>query len=131
MPESAQLMSQAASNEVTPADKSQLESERGISQQVPKREGNQKSWEDYELFGRLPQKWVYPLLKEPIPVDSAEKLVPARVIFHKQTIFAVYLNDAYDGEPPFLKDDYMPVAGRFIGRGIPEMLKTKISFYCI
>ncbi len=124
MPESAQLLSQTASNEVTPADKSMLEAERGISQQVPKREGNQKVWEDYELFARLPQKWVYPLLKEPIPVDNAEKLVPARIIFTRQTIFCVYLNDDYEGEPPFLKDDYMPVLGRFMACGIPEMLKN-------
>ena len=123
-PEAAALMVESASNEMSPADRSQLNAERGIAETTPKREGNQKTWEGYELFGRLPQKWIYPLLKEPVPVEDSEKLVPARVIFNKQTVFAVELNDDYEGEPPFLKDDYFPVAERFMGRGIPEMLSN-------
>lgn len=124
MPEAAQVMSQQATAETTPPDKSVLQLERGISDVSPRREGNQKAWESYELFGRLPQKWVYPLLKEPVPVDNAEKLVPARVIFNAQTVFCVYLSESYDGEPPVYKDDYFPVPGRFYGRGIPESLKN-------
>lgn len=124
MPESAMVMSERASLETQPPDKSLLQMERSISDVAPRREGNQRTWEYYELFGRLPQKWVYPLLSQPLDVTDAEKLVPARVIFCDQTIFAVELNKSYTGDPPFLKDDYFVVAGRYYGRGIPEMLKN-------
>jgi len=122
MPESAMEMRTMASAETAPADKARLQAERGIAESAPRREGNQASWDGYELFGRLPQKWVYPLLTEPVEVTDADKLVPARVIFHGKTIFRVEINDDYEGEAPFLKDDYFPVNGRFYGRGIPEML---------
>ena len=124
LPSSGQLMQEQASNENVPADKSLLYAERGIAAQVPKREGNQKTWEYYRLYGRLPQKWVYPLLKQPLMVDDAEKLVPAIVTFSQYAIFSVELNPNYDGEPPIKKDDYLPVAMRFIGRGICEMLRN-------
>lgn len=124
MPESGQIMSTSATNEVTPADKQLLQMERGIADVTPRREGNQKDWESYELHARIPQKWVYPLLKEPMPVTNAEELVPAIITFTKQTVFAVEIEDTYDGEPNFYKDDYFPVANRFYGRGIPEMLKN-------
>lgn len=124
MPESGALMSQAATNEVLPPDKSLLQMERSISDVAPRREGNQKTWEAYELYARLPAKWVYPCLKNPLPVQDAEQLVAAKVIFSQQTIYSVSLNETYDGEPPFYKDDYFPVANQFYGRGIPEMLKN-------
>lgn len=78
-----------------------------------------KPLECYELFARLPKKWVYLNGEE---IDDPEKLVPARIIFHRLAILAVEANDQYDGEPPVFKMDYMPVNGRFYGRGIPEML---------
>jgi hypothetical protein len=124
MPEAGAVMSQQASLEITPPDKLLVKTERGISDLAPRREGNQKTWEAYELFGRFPQKWIYPLLKEPIPVDDPEKLVPCCVVFNQQTVFEVYLSLDYDGEPPVYKDDYFPVPGRFYGRGIPEMLNN-------
>jgi hypothetical protein len=122
MPEAAVLMQQKASDDTTPGDKNLVEAERGISGSAPQREGNQKGWDSYELFARLPQKFVYPLLKQPLPITDAEKLVPARVIFTKGAVFAVEINRKYDGEAPILKDDYLPVAGRFMGRGPVEML---------
>ncbi len=124
MPESAMLMREQASTEVQPADKQLLQMERNIADVAPRREGNQRTWEAYEIFARIPQKWVYPLLKEPLPLDNAEKLVPARIFFNQQTVFAVYLNQDYEGEPPILKDDYFPVTERYYGRGVPEMLKN-------
>jgi hypothetical protein len=124
MAECAAAMSQEASNEDTPADKSPLQTERGITDDSPKREGNQKSWEYYEIFARLPQKWVFPLLSTPVEVVEPDALIPARIIFHKKAIFAVELNTDYEGEAPLLKDDYFPVAGRYYARGIPEMLKN-------
>jgi hypothetical protein len=124
MPEAAVLLQQQASQDTTPPDKNLVEAERGISGSAPKREGNQKGWDCYELFSRLPQKFVYPLLKQPLPITDAEKLVPARVIFTKNTVLAVEINRKYDGEAPILKDDYLPVAGRFMARGICEMLKN-------
>jgi hypothetical protein len=128
MPEAGAFLSQQASqpeNTATEASgKMMVEAERGISKAEPKREGNQKGWDAFDLYARLPQKHVYPLLKQPLPITDAEKLVPARIIFVKGTILAVELNKKYDGEAPVLKDDYFPVAGRFIGRGIPEMLRN-------
>lgn len=124
MPESAKVMLEQATNEVTPPDKQLLQMERGIADVTPRREGNQKDWEGYELHAKLPQKWVYPLLKNPLPIDNAEELVPAIVTFSQQTVFSVAFEDTYDGEPNFYKDDYFPVANRFYGRGIPEMLKN-------
>ncbi len=124
MPESGQLMSQSMSNETTPADKQLLQMERGIADVSPRREGNQKEWEAYEMHARVPQKWAYPLLKVPLPIDNAEQLVSVIVKFTQQTVFSVEFEDTYDGEPNFYKDDYFPVANRLYGRGIPEMLKN-------
>lgn len=124
MPEAAALMLQSASNETLPPDKSLLQMERSISDVAPRREGNQKDWEAYEMYARVPAKWVYPCLKNPLPIQDAEQLVAARIIFSQQTIYSVSLNETYDGEPPFYKDDYFPVANQFYGRGIPEMLKN-------
>lgn len=124
MPESAVKMSQSASNEVSPSDKSLLETERGISSQTPHREGNQKTWEYYELYAQLPQKWVYPLLRQPMQIDDAEKLVAARVCFTQSALFYVELNDDYDGQPPFYQDDYLHVPNKHYGIGICEQLKN-------
>lgn len=124
MPEAGMILREQASTEAQPADKSQLQSERGISDQAPRRLDYQRRFEYYCFYGRLPQKLVYPLLTEPLPIDEADKLVPAKVIFHKSTILAVELNTSYRGEPPFEKLDYFPVNGRFYARGIPEMLRN-------
>ncbi len=124
MPEAAQLMSQSASDETTPTDRQLLQMERGIADTSPRREGNQKDWEAYEIHARVPKKWVYPLLKAPLPLDNAEELVSAIITFSQKTVFGVEFEDTYDGEPNFYKDDYFPVANRFYGRGIPEMLKN-------
>src|SRR5260221_14777009 len=75
---------------------------------------------------RLPKKWVYLHGKV---IDDPGTLVPARVLMAGepegplQTILEVELNDDYEGEPPIYKLDFIPVADRFYGRGIAEMLK--------
>lgn len=75
--------------------------------------------ECYELFARLPKKWVYLAGEE---IADPETLVPSRIIFHQQSVLAVELNDQYDGNAPIFKMDYWQVNGQFYGRGIPEML---------
>lgn len=124
MPEAGALMREEASNETRSPDKSIIAMERGIADSAPRRLDYQKKWEYFCMYGRLPQKLIYPLLTEPLPVDDAEKLVPAKIFFLTKTILAAELSDDYEGEPPFLKLDYFPVNERFYAVGIPEMLKN-------
>lgn len=126
LPEAAAVLREERSDETNPPDKSLVQIDRGISDVVPIRLDYQKKFQVIALDGRFPQKLIYPLLSQPLPVDNAEELVPARVTFHAQgkTICAVELNDDYEGEPPYLKLDYFHVNGRFYGRGIPEMTKN-------
>lgn len=85
-----------------------------------KRTDYQKNLKCYELFAKLPKKWIYINGEE---IDDPEKLVPARIIFHRDCVLAVETNDQYDGEAPIIKMDYVPVNGQFYGKGIPEMLQ--------
>lgn len=121
LPEAVEDLRGIASDEQTPADKKQLESDRSIADFRVERTEYGKNVECFELFARLPKKWV---LINGEPIDDPEKLIPAIVRFKQDvTVVSVVTNDAYDGEPQIYRDDYEVVPGRFYGRGIPEMLK--------
>lgn len=119
LPDAVEKLRDMDNETIQPQEKMVLEADREIGPSNVERTAYGKRLECYELWMRLPKKWV---LADGI--DDPEKLVPARVIFVPgKAILAVELNDEYDGEPPIYKMDYMPVAGQFYGRGIPEMLK--------
>lgn len=109
-----------ASHETTPTDKKIVETERKIADSNVERTDYGRKYICYEVQAKLPKKWVF-INGEPI--DDPEKLVPAIIRFHPDTIIGIEQNDSYDGKPNIYKDDYVPVAGQFYGRGIPEMLK--------
>ncbi len=120
LPEAALALNNYVSDEATPEDKRVVDSDRGISEARVNRTPYQVNLTCYEIQAKLPKKWV---LLDGQEIDDPDKLIPARIRFHKKSVIAVELQDTYDGEPDIDKDDYMPVAGQFYGRGIPEMLK--------
>ena len=120
LPEAPAAIENAPTDEIEPEDKAQVNVSRGIADVEEKRPKYAKTYEIYELFARLPKKWVLINGEE---FDDPEKLIPARVLFHKSTVCAVELNDAYDGEAPYIKLDYIPIAGEYYALGVPEMLK--------
>lgn len=120
LPECAERL-KATSDETTPEDKKRVESERGIADAKVQRTDYAKNLECYEIQARLPKKWV---LIDGQPIDNPDKLIPARLRIKKGVaVISISVNDTHDGEPDIEKDDYFPVAGRFYGRGIPEMGK--------
>lgn len=120
LPEAAAKLKDHDSDDATPEDKRLVESDRRIVESRINRTAYQSNLTCYQIQGRVPKKWV---LINGEPIDNPDKLIPARLSFHKETMIAVELLDTYDGEPDIDKDDYMPVASQFYGRGIPEMLK--------
>lgn len=121
LPEAIEALKGIASDEQTPVDKKQVETDRKITDVRVERTEYGKNLECFELFARLPKKWVF-INGEPI--DDPEKLIPAIVRFKKDVgVISVEQNDSYDGEPQIFKDDYEVVPGRFYARGIPEMSK--------
>lgn len=120
LPEAQAILAGTPTDEVEPQDKSLANSSRDIADVPVKRTEYAKTYETYELYARLPKKWVLVNGEE---INDPEKLIPARIIFHKATVCAVELNESYDGEAPLIKLDYIPVAGQFYGRGVPEILK--------
>ncbi len=120
LPEAIEALKSVPSNESIPIDKQTTQSDRHIVEGKIERTDHSRIFECYEIQARLPKKWVLINGEE---IDDPEALMPARVRFHDTTVISVYPNESYDGEPDLYKDDYMPVAGQFYGRGIPEMLK--------
>lgn len=121
LPEAAAKLKDLPSDEETPEDKKQVESDRQISDTKVERPDYARQHECFEIQARLPKKWV---LIDGQPIDDPEALVPARLRIKKGVcVVSVAVNDTYDGEPDLEQDDYMPVAGQSYGRGIPEMLK--------
>ena len=120
IPEAVEALKTVPSMESTPIDKQAVRDDRNITEGRIERTDHGRIFECYEIQARLPKKWV---LINGEDIDNPEALMPARVRFHESTIISVYPNESYDGEPDIYKDDYMPVAGQFYGRGIPEMLK--------
>ena len=93
--------------------------DRSVSEFEISRTDYAKKVPSWEIFARLPRKWV--MMGKALGGDP-EELIPARVIFHERAVMAVEVNEAYDGEPQIYQMKYMPVNGQFYGRGIPEML---------
>jgi len=127
-PECVHILRNASSREIEPVDRSIVMADRTISPSYPRRTEYGKKVQCHEFFARLPKKWVM-FNNKTEDIDDPEELVPARVLFAgepdgpAQTLLAVEVNDDYQGEAPIHKMDYLPVADRFYGRGIPEMLK--------
>lgn len=120
LPECKEQLARIASQETTPVDKKVVEADRRIADSQISRTENQRNLECFEIFARLPKKWV---LINGEPIDDPDTLIPARIRLHMDCIIGVEVNNAYDGEPQIYKDDYKTVAGQFYGRGIPERLK--------
>lgn len=120
LPEAAEKLRSQASQETTPTDKRVVEADRHIADSNIERPDYGRKLICYMLEARLPKKWVF---VNGEPIDDPEKLIPAFVRFHDQTVIGIEVNDSYDGEPDIYKDDYYPVAGQFYGRGVPEQLK--------
>lgn len=125
-PEAVSLLRNAPSREIEPVDRAIVMADRTISPSTPRRTDYARRVQCHELFMRLPKKWVYLHGED---VDDPDQLVPARVLMAGepegpiQTLLAVEVNDDYAGEPPIYKLDFIPVADRFYGRGVAEMLK--------
>lgn len=98
----------------------EIQANREVSDTNTNKTDYQREHECFELFGRMPRKWICPLID--MPFENGEELVAARVIFHKNCLIAVEINDDYEGEAPFYKLDYFPRNGSFYGVGVPEML---------
>jgi hypothetical protein len=121
LPEAEEALAHIKSEETEEDQgKRMVQADRQISDATVERTKYQANITCFELFARLPKKWV---LINGEPIDDPDKLIPAIVRFHKKTVVSVELNDSYDGEPQIYKDDYMVVPGQFYARGISEMLK--------
>lgn len=105
-----------------PEGQDTTQSNRDIADHNTEKTEYQQEYELYEFFARLPKKWVYKIMGQEFEGDG-EELVPARVIFHKNSLVAVEINDDYEGEAPIYKLDYMHRNGSFYGVGVPEMLE--------
>lgn len=119
-PEAALMLKNMSAKERTPEDKQALESDRQIQDTVPERPDYAKKYECFELWARVPKKWV---MLNGEPIDDPEKLVPARIIFSDEALLAVEPNRHRDGESNIHRCNYFTVAGQFYGRGVPEQLK--------
>lgn len=120
LPEAADRLRWEEDTETEPEDKQSVNSDRGIQDSAPKRPDYGRTFECYELWARLPQKWVLP--PDQIQGDP-NRLVAARVNFTKDILLSREVSDEYAGLAPIYKMDYWPLNGAFYGRGIPEMLK--------
>lgn len=120
LPEAVEALKSVPSKESIPADKQELQADRGIAEGRIERPDYAREFECFEIQARLPKKWV---LINGEDIDDPEALMPARLRLHEATIISIYPSESYDGEPDIYKDDYMPVAGQFYGMGVPEMLK--------
>lgn len=103
-----------------PQGEDEIQGNRDISDNSTDKTDYQQEHELFEIFGRMPKKWIYAIMGE--EYENGEELVPARVIVHKSAIVAVEVNDDYEGEAPIYKMDYMPLNGSFYGIGVPAML---------
>jgi hypothetical protein len=120
LPEAVEALKSASTEEITPSDKQGVQSDRKIANFTMERTDYARNFECFEIQARLPKKWV---LINGEDIDDPEALMPAILRFHDLTLLSIYPSDSYDGEPDIYQDKYMPVAGQFYSRGIPEMLK--------
>lgn len=119
-PEAAERLKGLSDGEDDEDDVLQVKSDRAQVDGSIDRPDYGKKLRCFEVYARLPKKWV---LDEMGPEDDPDALIPARVIFHKDVILFKEASEEYDGEPPVIKLDYIPVSGQFYGRGIPEALQ--------
>jgi hypothetical protein len=82
-----------------------------------------KELECFEVFGRIPKKWLYTIIGQEI-TDDPEELVSARIIFNKLCLVGVEVNDEYDGEPAIHQINYFTKNRDSYGLGVPEMLES-------
>ena len=119
-PESVERLRYLETTEKEDNGKEAVLSDRGTEDAAPKRPNYGKVYDCYEVWAKLPQKWVKSC--EQITGDP-EKLVPARIQFHQDAVLAREVSEEYAGIAPIYKMDYWPLNNQFYGRGIPEMLK--------
>lgn len=119
--EAADILKGVKGEERFDEGKDGVASDRGIADMNVAQVDYNAKYQAYEIFARLPQKWV--LYKTPKLITDPEELMPARLIFVKEALLAIEQSDDYAGEPPIYKLDYFPVVGRFFSKGIPELLK--------
>lgn len=119
-PEAIDRLRNEETSEKAPDDVAQVLADRGVQDTAPKRPDYGRVLECYELWAKLPQKWV--VSADQIQGDP-EKLVPARVNFTKDVLLSREISEEHAGVAPIYKMDYWPVNGQFYARGIPEMLK--------
>ncbi len=120
LPEAVEALKNVPSQETTPDDKMGVQADRKIANFKIERTDYARILECFEIQARLPKKWV---LINGEDIDNPEALMPARLRIHDLCVVGIEPSESYDGEPDLYKDDYMPVAGQFYGRGVPEMLK--------
>lgn len=118
--DSADKLKNIESQEKFAEGEDEMQADREISDDSSPKTEHGKKIEAYEIFGKFPQKWIYTIVGQPI--GDAEKLVSGRVIFCKDCVIGVEINDEYDGEPPIYKMDYFHVNNSFYGIGVPAML---------
>lgn len=118
-PEAIEALRNAPGMETESQEKALQDADRAQASSTVTRTDYGKRLECFEKFARLPKKWV---LLHGEPIDDPDELVPARVLFHNEVVLAVEAAEDYQGEPPIYKMDYFPVASRFYGRGIAEMV---------
>ncbi len=123
LPEAVTTLASIGPENKEDSGKSNVNSDREISDANPPTTDYSKELECYELFGKIPKKWLYSIIGQPIDGDP-EVLVSSRVIFHKGCLVAVEMNNEYDGEPGLHQLNYFPKTGDSYGRGIPEMLES-------
>ena len=118
--EAETALADIASDEKSTEDKHEVEADRGQNASTSvKRTKNARLITCYEMYARVPKKWV--VLDDSI--DDPEALVPSRIIYSKDTLICIEPSDKYDGEPPIYQLDYFMVNGQTYGRGIPKMLR--------
>lgn len=118
--EAAIKLQNVSESEKFPEGEDEVQAHREVADHESPKTEYSKKLTAYEVFGKFPQKWIYTAMG--MPVSEPEALVSSRVIFHKDTLIAVELNEEYDQEPPIYKLDYYPLNNSFYGRGIPAML---------
>jgi hypothetical protein len=120
LPEAVDKLANFEETEKYPEGEDVVQSAREVSDNYAPKTDYAKKLDCYEIFGKFPEKWIKTIMGE--EVTEGERLISGRVIFHKNCLVAVEINDEYDGEPPIYKLDYYPLNNSFYGRGVPEML---------
>jgi hypothetical protein len=96
-----------------------IKQERGYFEQNREMAKFEKKHTVWEFWGEIPRKWIQFDLPDG---DEAEELVPSKVMVASGiALLSSEFNDRFDGEPPFLKLDYIRT-GESYGKGVPELI---------